>query len=709
MKTEYKIAHILIDGDIGIIVVKPPPLNQISDLFADEMYEIFNSLFSTDEIKAIVLTGTGCHFIAGMDISEIRKLRNKDICLARIKKIHKFVNAVELGPKPVIACINGHCTRGGLEIAIACHYRIAAKQVRLGMLDARFDLIPCMGGTQRLPRLMGVKTALAMITGAQDIDADQGKIQGLIDATADAKELLEKAKIKANQFISGRINYKMCLTSRRFDKLLSAGEKKDITELFKSRLSQTSGGCIAPLKAIEAFERGLGINFKSDINLESGLFCDCVLSDISKNLIDIFINTRNAGKITRIKGESVRKISKIGIIGSGTMGSGITALLLKCGYEIYLWDINQNSLKKGLNDLKNLFARSIKRGQISRAALEHLISSKIHLTTSFDRLKDADLIIESVIEDLETKQKIFKELEDICRTDTIFASTSSALPVSEIGSVLEEPGRLAGLHFFNPADKIQLLEINCSKITGDDILATIVDFAKKIRKIPFVTDEGHSSYVARQMFSIISEAFFLIAEGCNPFAIEKAFTEFGFPIGPARLSDLIGMDIINSVSRYFKSVMKNNWSMPPLFDLLYNTGCYGRKTRSGWYDYTTGTQSPNLKFMEVVKNYLKENNIAPKNISHKQILDQILARSINEGVRAVREGVSDNISDMDIAMVYGAGFPPHQGGPFKYADSWGILNIFNFLLKLEAEKGPRFMPSELLMNMAEAGKKFYKN
>jgi len=266
---------------------------------------------------------------------------------------------------------------------------------------------------------------------------------------------------------------------------------------------------------------------------------------------------------------------------------------------------------------------------------------------------------------------------------------------------------LVGLHFFNPAEKIQLLEINCSKITADDILATIIDFTKKIRKIPFVTDAGQGSYVSRQLFSIISETCFLVAEGCNPFSIEKAFTEFGFPIGPARLSDIIGMDVISIVSRYFESVMKNRWPVSPLFDLLYETGCYGRKTGSGWYDYTTGTQSPNLKFMEAVKQYLKKNNIAPKNTSHKEILVQILARTINEGTRAIEQGITNSISDLDIAMVYGAGFPPHKGGIFRYADSWGISNIFDTLLKLETEKGPRFMPSELLMNMAEKGKRFY--
>lgn len=707
MKTEYKTANISINDNIAVIIVKAPPLNCISDLFADEMYDIFNSLFNNNEIEAVILTGTAHYFIAGMDISEIRKLRIKDVCLTGIKKIHRFINAIEQGPKPVIACINGHCTRGGLEIAIACHSRIAAKQVRLGMLDTRFDLIPCMGGTQRLPRLIGVKNALTMITGAQDITAEQGKVQGLIDEIADKKDLLQTAIARARKFISGNINYKMCLTSKRFDNLLSAREKKDITDLFKGRLNRTADSYVAPLKAVEAIEKGLGINFQTDIDLEAALFCDCFLSDVSKNIIDIFINTRKAGKITRIKGESPRKISKIGIMGSGTMGAGIAALLLTSGYEIWLWDIDKSALKKGLYTFRNLFAKPLKYGQISKKKLEQLIVQKIHPVISFDSFKHADLVIEAVIEDIDTKQNIIKKLENACRTDTIFATTSSVLPVSEIASVLEDPGRLIGLHFFNPADKIQLLEINCSKLTADDILAGIIDFTKKIRKIPFVIDSGRSSYVSHQIFSIISETCFLVGEGCNPFSIEKAFTEFGFPIGPARLSDIIGLDLIYIVSKYLESVKNSRWPMPPLLDLLHETGCYGRKTGSGWYDYKTGTQSPNLKFMEVVKQHLNENNTAPKNISHKSILDQILARSINEGARAIEQGITNNIPDMDIAMVYGAGFPPHKGGIFKYADSWGISKIFDLLLELEAQKGSRFMPSELLMKMAETGKNFY--
>ncbi len=704
----YKSLNISVKEEIAVFTVSPPPLNQVSELFVEEMSAAFAQTFENSAVRAIVLTGTGRDFIAGIDIAEILKTKDRDNCIAKLMNIHRVLNAIEQGSKPVLAMINGHCSRGGLEIALACHYRIAAGDLRLGMLDVRFGLIPGMGGTQRLPRVVGVKTALSMITSAQDIPAEQALSLGLVDEIAEAKQLEEKSLIAARHFISGRINFRMRLTGKRFDKLLSSSEKKEITALFKDRLSHTSAGQIAPFRAVEAVERGLGISLLSDIKTEASLFCECAASDISKNLIRVFINTRDAGTLIRIKGEKPRKIRKIGMVGSNVTATGIAALLLQRGFEIRVMGVNPQSLEQILSQIRSTVYQSLQKEQIREKKFDQWIAGRLHGTTQLADLADADMIIESVKEDMELRQKIFRNLEKICPPDTVFVSASAIVPVSRIASVLEDPGRIVGLHFMNPPGKIRLLEISCSRITADDILATAVEFARKLRKIPVVVSDSPGFFASRQLFTLINEACFLAAEGVNPFSIDKVMTEFGLPMGPFRLSDLTGTDVVCMAGNLLSGTFGENWPMCPLWDLLYKTGGIGRKNGLGWYDYRTDSTALNPAFLDVIKKYMTENQIQPKNISQESILEQLLVRLINEGARAISEGVSKDAGQMDISMIYGLGFPPHRGGIFSYADSLGIKRVVEILSGLEAEKGPRFRPSELLKKIADKGRSFYE-
>ncbi|MGE0084843.1 MAG: 3-hydroxyacyl-CoA dehydrogenase NAD-binding domain-containing protein [Desulfococcaceae bacterium] len=705
---EYKSLNISVEEDIAVFTVSPPPLNQVSESFVEEMSEAFAQIFENRAVRAIILTGTGREFIAGIDISEILKIKDKDNCLAKLMNIHRLLNTIEQGPKPVLAMINGHCSRGGLEIALACHYRVVAGGVRLGMLDLRFGLIPGMGGTQRLPRVVGVKTALSMITAAQDIPAEQALSSGLADEIAEAEKLREKSIIAARQFISGRINFRMRLTGKRFDKLLSSAEKKEITALFRDRLSHTSAGQTAPFRAVEAVERGLGINFLSDIRTEAALFCECATSDISKNLIRVFINTRDAGTLIRIRGEKHRKIRKIGIVGSNIAATGIAGILLQRGFEIHVMGVNPASLERGMTQIRNTLYQSLQKEQIIEKKLEQWIAGRLHGTTQLKELADADMIIESVKEDMELRQKIFRNLEKICRPDTVFASASSVLPVSRIASVLEDPSRIIGLHFLNPPGKIRLLEISCARITADDILATAVEFARKLRKIPVVVNDSPGFFASRQLFTLINEACFLAAEGVNPFSIDKVMAEFGLPMGPFRLSDLTGTDAVFMAERQLSEAFGEKWPICPLWERLEKTGGMGRKNGIGWYDYRTESTALNPAFQEVIKGYMAENHILPKNISQESILEQLMLRLINEGARAVSDGVSKDAGQLDIAMIYGLGFPAHRGGIFSYADALGIPRVVEILSGLESEKGPRFRPSELLRKMADKGRNFYE-
>jgi len=459
---------------------------------------------------------------------------------------------------------------------------------------------------------------------------------------------------------------------------------------------------------VEAVERGLGINFLSDIKTEASLFCECATSDISKNLIRVFLHTRDAGTLIRIKGEKPRKIRRIGIVGSNVMSTGIAALLLQRGFEIRVLGVNPQFLEQGLAQIRNSVYQSVQKEQIREKKLDQWIAARLHGTTLLKDLADCDMIIESVKEDMELRQKIFRNLEKICGPDTVFASAASVLPISRIASMLEDPGRIVGLHFLHPPGKIRLLEISCSRITADDIVATAVEFARKLRKIPLVINDFTGYFAYRQLLTLINEACFLASEGVNPFSIDKVMSEFGLPLGPFRLSDLTGTDTICMAGKFLSENFGENWPLCPLWERLCKTGGLGRKNGLGWYDYRTDSTALNPGFLEVIKGYMTENHILPKNISQESILEQMLVRLVNEGARAISDGVSKDAGQLDIAMIYGLGFPAHRGGIFSYADGLGIKRVVEILSGLEAEKGARFRPAELLKKMADKGRSFYE-
>jgi 3-hydroxyacyl-CoA dehydrogenase len=455
-------------------------------------------------------------------------------------------------------------------------------------------------------------------------------------------------------------------------------------------------------------DRGLSDDFEADLKIEAELFSDCAVSDVAKNLIGIFLNTRAAGKLPRIKGIEPQKIKTVAMLGGGTMGSGIVNLLLSNGFKTILWDINDEAIQKGLSAIRKTYEYPIKKGKMTQQELDQMIREHLTTTTSLDDLKRADLIIEAVLEDMKIKQGIWKHLQEICRPEVIFASNTSALPITEMASVLKDPGRMIGLHFFNPAERMQLLEIICGKKTSDQTLATSVTFGRAIRKVPIVVSDGPGFYVSRQLGGLLGESTFMVGEGVDAALIEEAILDFGLPMGPATLGDLTGLDINYHVIRNFERSLGERWKISPVYEIVYQTGCYGRKTGAGWFDYSGEKPVPNPKVQDAIKKYLNEKKIQPKKFSHKEIVDRMLARAINEAAYMIEDGICDRPQDMDLAMVYGTGFPPYRGGILRYADAWGIRNVYEHLLKLEKEHGVRFKPASLLKEMAGSGRNFYR-
>jgi 3-hydroxyacyl-CoA dehydrogenase/enoyl-CoA hydratase/carnithine racemase len=709
MRSDYKTVEIDVTEGVAILKLNNPPVNQLSEPFVREMADAIMEAFQDQEIKAVILTGTEKNFIAGADITEIKGVTDRDLLFSRVMEGNRFMSAIEDGPKPVIAAINGHCLGGGLEIAMASHYRIAVRGVQVGQPEVQIGLIPGAGATQRLPRLVGLPDALQIITTGQGIPAEQGMEKGCIDEVVPQENLLEKALDAAHRFISGELDHRNRLTRMRTDRLPSTEEKQGIIAFAKEIAAQKAKGYIAPFKAIEAMERGLSDNFEADIKHEAELFCDCAVSDIAKNLIGIFLNTRAAGRLPRIEGIEPQKIRTVGMLGGGVMGSGITNLLLRHGFDAILWDINDEAIQNGLSALRKTFAYPIKKGKMTEEELDRMMQEHLTTTTSLEDLGEVGLVIEAVLEDMKIKQDIWKRLEGICRPEAVFGTNTSALPITEMASILRDPGRMIGLHFFNPADRMQLLEIICGKETSDQTLATSVAYARAIRKVPIVVNDGPGFYVSRQLSALMGESTFLVGEGMGPARIEEAMLEFGMPMGPATLSDLTGIDIGYHVGKNFEKSFGERWKMSPIYERVYQTGCYGRKTGAGWHDYSGEEPVPNPKVLEVIDGYLKENGISPKEMSSQEIVDRMLARAINEAAYMIKEGICDRPQDMDLAMIYGTGFPPYRGGILRYADKWGIRNVYEHLVNLEAEHGVRFKPEDLLKEMAESGGTFYKD
>ena len=708
MKSEYRMVKVRLRRGVAILRMDNPPVNQLSDHFLEELRTAMGEALDDQAVEAVILTGTGRNFMAGADINQFPAVTGRAGFQARIMSLQQWFNALEAGPKPIIAAINGNCLGGGLELALACHYRLAAEGISLGLPEVTLGLLPGGGGTQRLPRLIGLAEALELMITGEIIEADKSLSLGLIDEIAPAEYLMEAALAATGKFKMGKLDHKTLMVSRQTDRLPGPATKQAILEQAKEKTAARSRGYIAPRKIIETAEKGLSGDFQADIALEVSLFMDCLMSDTARNLIRIFLSRRAAGKLPRIEGVQPVFIQKVGLLGGGVMGAGIMHLLLAGGYETILWELDDQALAKAETAIRRTFDWKLKNKKINPIVLEDLLTKKMTKTTHLDELKDVDLVIEAVVEDMAVKQDLWHKLETICWPDVVFGTNTSALPITDMGAELRDPGRLIGLHFFNPAERMDLLEIVCAPQTSDRTLATAVAIARSIKKVPVVVNDGPGFYVSRQLSGLMVGATFLLADGVALETIEEAVTGFGLPMGPATLTDLTGIDIYYHVSRTFERVLGDRYKLHPLIERIYQLGDHGRKTGRGFFDYTGPEPVPNPRVQEVIANYLREQNIRPRQADHHEIKDLIMALCINEATLMIEQGICDRPADMDLAMITGTGFPPYRGGILRYADQWGLENIHQKLLELEENYGPRFKPANLIADMARKGDRFYQ-
>lgn len=712
MIQEKTTIHVSIVDGVAFFEIDNPPVNQLSETLRAELQQAFQEALADDEIQTIVISGTGRNFVAGADIKEIRNIPDKEQFLQGVLAYDEFYNAIEMATKPVIAAINGSALGGGLELAMACHYRLAAEGVKLGQPEVLVGLIPGAGGTQRLPRLAGLPAALEMMTTGRAVPADEALKLSILDEVVSAEKLRERAIEAAGEFISGEKTHLRRRTREREDKLPSAEEKKGIISGARKNIQKKAKGFSVPLKALEAVEKGLSGDFQADLQKEAELFVDCATSQEAKNMIGVFVNTRSAGKLPRLEGVAPKKVKKAAMLGLGVMGSGIANLLLTNGYEAILWEVNDSALEKGIEAVRRTFSYPVKKGKMTEADVEGILRSKALSTTRIEDVADADLVIEAVIEDMDVKKKLWSQVERVCGHETLFATNTSALPITDMAESLREPGRMVGLHFFNPAERMQLVEVVSGEQSSDTALATAVDFTRKIKKIPVVVNDGPGFYVSRQLNALMGECNFMLGEGYPMSLVDGSLVEFGMPMGPLTLNDLTGIDIGFHVACNFENAFGERWKVSELYRRIYETGCFGRKTGAGYYDYSGEKPGPNPKVLELIDTYLREKGIrkiAESEVNVYQLIDRMMARAINEAAYMMEEGICDRPWDMDLAMVYGCGFPAYKGGILRYADAWGISNVLAALENYAAVYGERFRPCGMIERMAKNGDTFYTN
>ncbi|MBU4315777.1 MAG: enoyl-CoA hydratase/isomerase family protein [Proteobacteria bacterium] len=708
MKTDFSTIHITAEKGIAIFRIDNPPVNQLSAILRQEISSAFQSASEEPQIKAIVLTGTGNTFMGGADITEIQKVTKYKGLLEKVMELNTFYGSIEQSAKPVVAAINGPALGGGLELAMACHYRVAARGIVVGQPEVQLGLIPGAGGTQRLPRLCGMPEALAMITTGEPVKADIAMVKGILDAVVPADALMDTAIEVARRLADGQEDHQSRITRNRMEKLPGEEEKSQIISMAKETARKKARGLMAPFKAIEAMEKGLSSDFDSDIRLEAELFTQCALSDIAKNMIGIFLNTSSAGRLPRIKDIEPASVKTVAMLGLGVMGNGIAHMLLSFGFKAILWEVGEAALQKGLQGLRKTFAQAIKRGKMTEADLDRLMDANALGTTQLADIAPADLVIEAVLENMEIKKSIWRQADAICSPLAVFATNTSALPITELATVLRDPSRMLGMHFFNPAERMRLLEIINAESTSDQTLSTAVGFARKIKKVPIVVNDGPGFYVTRQLNALMGECNFMLEEGIPMELVDRALKEMGMPMGPFILHDLTGIDIGFHVARNFEESLGPRWKVSALHEKIFKTGCYGRKTGAGYYDYSDpAIPKPNPVVRDVIESYLGEHNVSPVDTTPKDLSDRMLARAINEAAYMMDEGICDRAGDMDLAMVYGCGYPVYRGGILRDADAWGIDKVYAYLKESEKKHGIRFKPSKRLKAMAENGKLFY--
>ena len=667
------------DSNISIITLDSPPVNALSAPVREGLHKGVTEARNDKETEAIVIICKGRTFIAGADISEFGK-EPKGPSLFEVQEF------IEDSNKPVIAAIHGTALGGGLEVALTCHYRIAVPSARCGLPEVNLGLLPGAGGTQRLPRVVGVEKALQMVTSGQHVPASRCLEMGLVDELADEDKLLEDSISFAKKIVSEK--RPLVKISEMNEKVEAAKGNENLFKDFRASIARRARGFLAPEYNIQCIEAAVNKSFKDGIKVERKLFMELVTGNQSAAQRYAFFAQRQVAKIPDIESDvEIKPYKSIGIIGAGTMGGGISMNFANVGIPVTIVEQNQERLDKGLSIIRKNYENTANKGRISVEDVEKR-TSLIVGSTSIEDLSECDLIIEAVFENMDLKKEIFRTLDKIMKDGAILATNTSALDVNEIAAETKRPEDVIGLHFFSPANVMRLLEIVRGEKTSKSVVATSMQMAKSIGKIAAVVGVCPGFVGNRILAQRQREANKLILEGAMPWDVDDVLFEFGFPMGPFAMSDLAGLDI-----GWDKDLSKGD----TLRDRLCEAGRLGQKTGKGFYIYDEDrNKSPDQEVEELIKEFSDNHQIKRRPIEKEEILERCLYPMINEGFKILEEGMAIRASDIDIVWINGYGWPIYQGGPMFYGNLIGYDKILKWLKDMEKSHGQEFTPSPYL-------------
>jgi 3-hydroxyacyl-CoA dehydrogenase len=682
---------------VAVITLNNPPVHALSRGLRAAIADAVERAANDAAVAAVVIAGTGSAFCGGADVGEFGLP-----AMSASPSLADLFALIENSPKPVVAAINGLALGGGLELAMACHYRVAAAAAPLGMPEVKLGLLPGAGGTQRLPRLVGVERALNMIVGGSPVSARDLAKTGLLDSTVDG-DVLPAAAAFAERLAAEKLPLK-----KARDVKIDFQNVEALLDFARGAVAPLAKNYPAPLKCIDAVEAAALKPFEEGMKIESSLFIELMNSSESKALRHAFFAMRAAAKVPDVPSTTpLRAIKSVAVIGAGTMGGGIAMNFANAGIPVTVLETSQAALDKGLGTVKKNYESTLKKGRLTQDEFDKRVK-RITGTLSYDDIKNADLIIEAVFEDMQVKKQVFEKLDQVVKSGAIIASNTSTLDLNKIAAFTKRPQDVIGLHFFSPANVSKLLEIVRGAGSAKDVVATSMAVSKQIKKVGVISGVCDGFIGNRMMNSYFRQMELLLDVGALPQQIDKAMEKFGFAMGPFRVSDLAGNDILWYIrKRLHVEYPDRIFSKTP--DRICELGRFGQKTGAGWYDYKSGDRTP-IPSELVSKIVVEESarlNIARRKVGDEEIVQRALYSLINEGARILDEGIALRASDIDVVYLTGYGFPDFRGGPLFYADTVGIPSVLRAMREFAKGYQPdAWEPAPLLERLASEGKTF---
>ena len=684
-------------GSIAVITLNNPPVNGLGYATRSGIVEGVNRALDDAAIKAIVITGGGRAFSGGADIKEF----NTPAALQE-PSLHTVIEVIENAGKPVIAAIHAVAMGGGLELALGCHYRVAVPGAQIALPEVKLGILPGAGGTQRLPRVIGLEAALNMIISGTPVASEKLAGTKLFD------QMIEGDLLPGALAFAAKVADIRPLPKVR-DIKIKYPNSDGYLQFARNTVRVVAGPFPAPLKCVEAVAAAVSAKkFDDGLKVERDLFLELVQTPESKSLRHAFFGERAASKIPDVPADTpLREIKSAAVIGAGTMGGGIAMNFANAGIPVKILEMKQDALDKGLATIRKNYENSMKKGKLTQEKFDQRVGL-ITGTLAYADLGTADIVVEAVFEDMGVKETVFKQLDAVMKQGAILASNTSTLDVDQIAAFTKRPQDVIGLHFFSPANVMKLLEIVRGAKTGKDVLATTMALAKKIKKTGVVSGVCDGFIGNRMIEQYIRQAGFLLEEGCLPEQVDKAIEKFGFAMGPFRMSDLAGNDI-GWYIRKRRYLEKPDVTYSKVADLLCEKGRYGQKTSAGWYDYKAGDRKPypSKEVNDMIIAHSAELKLERRKISDQEIIERLLYALVNEGAHILEEGIAMRASDIDMIYLTGYGFPLFRGGPMFYADTVGLSNVVMAMQRhAKGHHGSAWKVAPLLAKLAAEGKTF---